>query len=176
MKRFFSFFVIATVFLSACDVEVETAYDLKTDFKKYKTFCWMDGCEFNFSGPEYLNDSLIRENIKEGIIADLSAKGISYDADYPDLLIDFHITVENQTGVLYHYREDEPFYYAPLSDREEVPYHKGTVIIHIADKEEGRMVWRAQAIGYMDVNPDITEENLRKAITLSLKNFPPKED
>jgi hypothetical protein len=161
--------------LSGCSVLVKEAYDHEVDFSKYKTFCWMNGCEFKFEGPSYLNDSLLKENLKVSIIRELEQKGLTQNTDNPDLLVGFTITVNDEQAIIYHRSEDSPVYYRPMeSDSEIINYLKGSLIIGMADKAESRMVWQSHAIGYMELNPDLSEKNIRRGIKLVLKNFPPK--
>ena len=162
--------------LASCNVKVHTTQDNSVDFSKYKTFCWLDGCEFTYTGPNYLDDSLWRETIKDAIILELAEKGIVQDENSPDLLIDFHISVENESSVIYHHIENQynfqPNYEA---DEEIIHYLKGTMIIHMVDKAQGKMVWSSESISYMSVHPELTERNFRKGIALTLKKFPSKD-
>jgi len=174
MKQFLGILSLAIIF-SSCNVKVNSVYDKTQDFSEYKTFCWLNGCEFAFTGPSYLNDSLIRESIKEAIVAELTSKGLTQDENNPDLLIDFHITVENETSVIYHHTDDNAYEFKPFPNREVINYLKGTIVIDMVDKSKAAMVWRSEAIGYMDINPDLSEKNVRKGIGVTLKNFPPKE-
>jgi len=34
-------------------------------------------------------------------------------------------------------------------------------------------VWQSEAIGYMESNPDFSEENIKKGIKKVLNNYPP---
>jgi len=174
MKRVFIplFFVFAI--LSSCSVKVNSTFDQSKDFSKYKTFCWLNGCEFTYTGPTYLNDSLLREKIKRAIVSELTSKGLSQNDDNPDLLVDFHISVENESSVIYHHYDDSHYDFKPFPEQEVVNYLKGTIIVDIVDKEEARMVWRSVAIGYMDLHPDLSEKNIQKGIKTALKNFPPR--
>jgi len=169
-------FAILSLFISSCSINVRTKYDRTVDFKQYKTFCWMDGCEFKFSGPGYLNDSLLRENLKKAIIEDLTTKGLTMNTDDPDLLVGFTITLKDEQSIIYHRSEDPPFYKPLDNEREVVNYLKGTLIIGLADKKESRIVWESFAIGYLDLTPDFSEKNVRKGIKLVLKDYPPSED
>jgi hypothetical protein len=168
-------FILFVLLLAGCKIETKESYDHTVDFSKYKTFCWMTGCEFKFNGPEYLNDSLLRESLKSSLIKELESKGLKEDPNNPDLLVGFTITVKDEQAIIYHRAEDSPVYYQPLeTDREVINYLKGTVIIGMADKKESRIVWQSLASSYMELNPDFSEKNIRKGIKLVLKNFPPK--
>ncbi len=173
MKRYY-IFAFVLLALSGCNVRVHSNFDRAQDFSQYKTFCWLNGCEFTYSGPTYLNDSLLREKIKTSIVAELNEKGLTQDDSDPDLLIDFHITVENESSVIYHRQDDDNYNFKPFAGEEIINYLKGTIVIDMVDKVQGKMVWRSEAIGYMDTHPDLSEKNIRKGISIALKNFPPK--
>lgn len=165
------------LWLAGCSTRIQNTYDHEVDFSKYKTFCWMSGCEFKFAGPSYLNDSLLRENLKKAIVDELENKGLKQDTNDPDLLIGFTITVKDEQAIVYHPTEDTPVYYKPLeTEKEVVNYLKGSIIIGMADSKESRMVWQSHAISYMEVKPDLSEKNIRKGIKLVLKNYPPKSN
>jgi Domain of unknown function (DUF4136) len=170
-------FILIVLLLAGCRMEIEENYDHSVDFSKYKTFCWMTGCEFKFNGPDYLNDSLLRESLKTSIIKELESKGLKEDTNNPDLLIGFTITLKDEQAVIYHRAEDSPVYYQPLeTEREVIDYLKGTLIMGMADRQESKMVWQSEAISYMELNPDFSEKNIRKGIKLVLKNFPPEPE
>lgn len=168
-------FLSIVLLLTSCRMEVKETYDHTVDFSKYKTFCWMTGCEFKFNGPKYLDDSLLRESLKTALVEELESKGLKEDPNNPDLLVGFTITVKDEQAIIYHRAEDSPVYYQPLQTEQEViNYLKGTVIIGMADKQESKMVWQSVAVSYMELNPDFSEKNIHKGIKLVLRNFPPE--
>lgn len=168
-------FLISCLLLSGCSTRIKTLQDPKADFSRYKTFCWINGCDFAISGPQYLNDSLLRENIKKSIISELNKKGLTLDSNNPDLLVSFNVTLENQQTIIYPRKDaDEPF--RPLDNEERiVHYLEGTMVIGIADNKESRVVWESFASRYMETNPDLSEKNISKGIHLILKKFPAKK-
>lgn len=163
--------------MMSCQVQVKTFHDKNADFSKYKTFCWMTGCEFKFTGPSYLDDSLLRENLKVAIVDELRRKGLTQDNNNPDLLVGFTITVKDEQAIIYHRSEDTPVYYKPIDTEEEsVTYLKGTLIMAMAERASSQLVWESEAVSYMELNPDFSEKNIRKGIKLVLKNYPPKKE
>ncbi len=161
--------------LTSCSISVKTNYDAKTDFSKYKTFCWMQGCDFKFSGPEYLKDSLISERLKKAIVEELAKKGITQNTDNPDLLVAFNVTMKDGETILYHQSEERPDI-SPISEHiHAIPYLKGTLVLGMADKSQSKLVWESVAVSYMDVNPDLSEKNIRAGIKAVLKKFPPRK-
>lgn len=161
--------------IGSCD-HIKTDYDPKTDFTQYKTFCWLQGCEFTFTGPAYMNDSMVQEAVKQAIIAELNTKGLQYNDNTPDLLIDFHITIENEKVIYYHGIEDDPNYYrTSFLQPESIILTKGSLLIHLVDRNRSEVVWQSHAEGHMDNSPDLSPENIRTGIRKVLKDYPPKK-
>jgi len=173
-KLFLALVVVIGSLLSGCAVTVKTLYDHEADFKSYKTFCWMDGCEFEISGPEFLQDSVLRSRIKVAIINELNKKGITQDNNNPDLLVGFNITVKDEKAIIYHRSPDAPFYSPFANDRDVVTYLKGTLVLGMADRAKSKIVWESFAVSYIDLEPDISKDEVVRGIRLVLKKFPPK--
>ena len=173
MKRLLA--IVFILLFWGCGVKVETSYDPTVDFSNYDSFCWLQGCEFAYQGPSYLDDSLVREYIKVSLIQVMEEKGIRYDPDGdPDLLLDFHITAKREDYVHFQGKDDyDAIHLEPFPQMTTVSMLKGTFVIDIVDKTRGSMIWRSQAVKYMEIYPDITEENFVKGIELALKDFPP---
>jgi hypothetical protein len=175
MKRFSLPIVLLLLVFTSCSVSVKTIYDTKADFSKYKTFCWMHGCDFKLSGPSYLKDSTISDRLKNAIIAELAKKGITQNENNPDLLIAFNITVKDGETIIYH-QAPERNDIAPIAEHiHAIPYLKGTLVLGIADKAQSKLVWESVAVSYMDINPELTDKDIRKGIKAVLKKFPPKK-
>ena len=79
---------------------IQTRYDHQIDFSRYKTFSWISGYGFTITDPLYLNDSLLRENIKKAIVTELNNKGLVLDNNNPDLLVSFNISVKNEEAII----------------------------------------------------------------------------
>ncbi len=171
MKRLFILCITASLLLG-CGVAVKTAFEPKIDFAAYKSFCWLESCEFTFTGPRYLNDTIIRQNLQKAVIAEMQQKGLNFLSNDPDLLLDVHVVVETDTAFVYH-RHNDDMAFQPFTNIEEVPLLKGTLVIDMVDQKTGAMVWRSVAQSYLDIHPDLTEMNFRKGVKLALKDFPP---
>ncbi len=135
----------------------------------------MQGCEFKFSGPRNLSDTLLRTNLKKSIIRELKSKGLTIDTNNPDLLIGLTVTLKDEQAIIYHRSEDAPFY-RPFDDESRVMnYLEGTLVLGMADKKESKIVWESFATRYLDQNPDFSEEKVGKGIKRLLKHYPPKK-
>jgi len=168
-------FILSLILLISCD-SVRTEHDTSIDFSQYKTFCWLEGCAFTFTGPAYLNDTLVQSRVKESIISTLTKNGLRYDADNPDLLIDFHITIESEKVIYYHGVQDDPYYYrSSFLQPEEANLTKGSLLIHIVDRQRSEVVWQSYAEGYLQDPPDLSEKNIQRGIKRVLREFPPNK-
>ncbi len=168
-------FILVAAMLASCAVNVHNVYDHQVDFGKYKTYCWMEGCEINFSGPRYLSDTLLRANLQKFITSELKNKGLTMDTNNPDLLIGLTVTLKDQQTIIYHRSEDAPFY-RPFDDESRVMnYLEGTLVLGMADKKNSKIVWESFATRYLDQNPDFSEEKVMKGVKRLLKDYPPKK-
>ncbi len=178
MRSIIAIFLI--LFLGGCGVKVTTLSDQHTDFKQYKTFCWMKGCEFVYSGPSYLMTPEAKAIFQKSIIEEMATKGIRYDSENPDLLIDLHVTMESEKVETYHREmmdsESNRFYrFYDRSQPIEIDLLKGTLVLDMADRKESKMVWRSVAVSYLDIHPELTDANIRKGIHKALEKFPPEQ-
>ena len=173
--------IYLVIFLfSSCAVKVNTVYDHTASFEDYRTFCWFENCEFTIDGPVYLKkDSATVETFKQAIVEELERKGYVYDQDNPDFLLHMNIVVEEQQGVMttpYSAGERDdwqgsfPF---EIWDNQPYTYLRGSLIIDIADANDGKMVWRSDAVEYLDITADISDSRLRRGVKKVLRDFPP---
>ncbi len=169
-----TFLLCLAMLVSSCSVQINTVYDHTADFKAYKTYCWMDGCEFKISGPSYIKDSVLRNNVKKAMVSELNRKGLAQDTENPDLLIGFTIAMNDEKYIAYHPSAETPFYQPLENDSETIRYLKGTMVIGMADRKQSKIVWESFAVSYLDLNPDLSEAAVLKGIKLVLKNFPPQ--
>ena len=166
-------FSLLSLALISCAVKVNTVYDHRVGFKKYKSFCWLKGCEFTFKGPRYLKEPLIQQQLQNAIIAGMKKKGISYNNDRPDLLMDVHVVMETDTVYAYYLPGDT--YLLSFMGNEEIIMLKGTLVIDLVDKSTSQMVWRSTAVSYFNAHPELTERNFRNGVAAALRKFPPKK-
>jgi hypothetical protein len=170
-----SIIAVTLVYLMvSCSVRVHTSFDKRVDFSYYKKFCWLQGCEFTFTGPAYLDDKKIKSLMERAVKNEMAKKGLVYDGENPQLLLDVHEAVETDTTFIYH-RSGEESLFMNFMPPQQLLLMKGTLIIDMIDKETGRMIWRSVATSYLDKNPELTEENFAKGVATALKKFPPKK-
>ncbi len=171
MNRLIILISICFIF-AGCAVQVHTVYNHKIDFTNYKKFYWLKGAEFTIKEPKYLNDSLVKQLMQSAIESEMKQKGIEFNADAPDLLMDVQVVVKSDTAYIYHRLAPE---YNPIAfkSRDEIIMLKGTLVIDIIDKQASEMVWRSVSVSYFELHPDLTEANFKRGVASALKNYPP---
>jgi hypothetical protein len=174
MKRLVLFLWIIGIGFG-CGVKVRTAYDQEFNFSEAQTFCWLQGCEFTFTGPEYLRDQVSIPSIKEAIIKEMNQKGYVLDEDNADLLVDFHITVESKQTIIRRYDEEYVELDDVFAEDETYYYLEGSFVIDIVDRRSGSMVWRSHVLRHMENKPNMPEGHSEKGVMLALEDFPPEQ-
>ena len=166
--------IILSFLMVACaQVRVKTLIHPTTDFSKYQSWCWLQGCEVAYDGPGYLYDSATIEAVANAVALEMHEKGYTQEDENADLLVDFHIVLKEDSAIFSMvHEEDLPF----CNNNEQEFYHflRGSLIIHIGDRESGQMIWRSDARRLMALRPDIDEGEIRNGVKKSLKKFPVK--
>lgn len=140
---------------------------------KYKTFSFFEVItEGNAIGP---NAEANLKLLKEAIAKEMSAKGLTLMGDNPDLLVNIGIVVAEQVQT----REtsftqpgDRTYYmnqrnYSWQSQEVEVgKYREGTVIVHLVDRVQNKLVWQGSAESVLPEKqknvPAVIEEAMKK--------------
>lgn len=174
--RGIAIFFLTFVLFSCAEYKVKSSKEPNIDFDQYATWCWMNNCNPSFEGPAYIYPKEVMENIVNAIAEEMYNKGYEQQDENSDLLVDFHLVlkadssvntvVHEQTYPLWDNYYDSELYYR---------YLVGTLIIDIADREKGNIVWRSVTERYLPLNPKISHEEVRKGIKKALKDFPKKQ-
>lgn len=177
MKKLLYVFFLATLTTSCAFVKLKTDYNTRKDFDQYQSFCWLQGCQFMYQGPEYFNDFENIELIKESIVEELQAKGFEQDSNEPDLLINFQIIAEERSRINSSYYQEEingEKAWEPFDEQEVGYYIEGSLVIDIIDAQTSELVWRSYGVQYFDPDEKVKEKRIQRAVRKALKKFPPQ--
>lgn len=170
-------FLITAILIASCaEYKVRTSKDPKAKFEDYKTWCWFNNCSPTYEGPEYLVEQPTLDKISNVIAEEMHNKGYIQGDENSDLVLDYHLILkEDSSRYAIIYEEQEP-----LWEQYEHPdaYHhflKGSLIIYIADREKGKIVFKSVTERYLPQHPEITYGELRKGIKRALKDLPIKK-
>lgn len=166
--------VIFLLALGGCSSVKITGVDKAEDFSlaKYKTFSFY---EVNTGGDALgPNAQANLKVIKEAIVKELGARGLSQAADNPDMLVNIGVVVTEETQT----REtsftnpaDRTYYmgqrtYSWQSQEVEVgKYREGTVTVHLVDPASNKLIWKGSAESVLPNKeknvPSLIDEGMR---------------
>jgi uncharacterized protein DUF4136 len=142
-----------------------------TDFTKFKSYKWI-----TIQGA-VTPDQIVDQQIKMAIDMELATKGLTKsDADSADLYVGYQVAVDQEKqwntygGGGVGWRVGGGMATATSST-----ISIGTLGLDIYDQAGKQLVWRGAATKTIDAKakPDKRQENINKAVTKLLKNYPP---
>lgn len=176
------FVIIVLILASSCaGVKVVSLQDPKIDLEKYQTYCWIQGCEQNYQGPDYGYSLDRMQSIQNIIKEELESKGLINDQNSPDLLVGFHVILEEKESTYIKHPDMTDPYIRPIRYwneydesyiREIYRFLKGSLIIDLIDSETGAVVWQSTAERYMELDEQLDRDKMIKGVQKALKNFP----
>lgn len=177
MKSIFIIWIcFVGLFLTNCStLKVRSTSDPNADFSEYSTWCWMNDCNPTFEGPAYLFPEKATEDLVNAIASELYEKGYEQQDDQSDLLLDFHVVFkEDSASRAVVHEEALPMWEQFPSESPYYHFLEGTLVIDIADRKKGQIIWRSITKSYLPKYPDMTYEEVRKGIKKALKKLPNK--
>lgn len=137
---------LALLILTACSNEIRVYTDRDPDYDlwTYKTFDWSQKADIEKgNNPLYYNE-LNDKRIKTAVSEELVNRGFAASTDNPDLMIHYHIIVDDQSMVI-----NEPYgHYGPYWTHMHTSvyaYREGTLIIDLMDQKTNNLIWRGWA-------------------------------
>lgn len=174
MKKSISILPILLLFISCSpQLYVSADYDKAIDFKVYKTFAWAKAQEAPGKNYPMFDNELNRKRITDAIEKELGALGLKKLNSGPDLLIDFHVSIDQKTDHIVH--DNYPFGFSYWSDYDisSYTYKKGALVIHFVDSKKEQLVWQGVGSSILsDVPPENAEERIKKAVKAILAHYP----
>jgi hypothetical protein len=131
--------------------------DPRTDFSKFKTYAWDQS-----TNTERVTTQ-VDAQLAEAVESELAKKGLSKgDPDAANLLICYHSNFGTKQIKRYSMYQGESTYAWTIKT--------GELAIDMFDASTKKLVWRNTA----DINPKTKPQQVAKAVSNLLKNYPPK--
>jgi Domain of unknown function (DUF4136) len=156
----------------ACStLKTSADYDRSANFSQYRTFAIRDA--------EAIGNEILERRIKSTLASGLAARGLTENADAPDLWAVPHVRLSQETQIsTYNSGWGYGWHWAgggmSTTTVEQIPV--GTLIVDLVDAKRKELVWRGTATDTL--KPEATaaerEAALSAAITKMLEVFPPK--
>jgi hypothetical protein len=161
--------------------DIRYNYDKDADFSKYKTYKWVE-----ISGAKS-PDQLTDEDIKKAVDSVLATKGLTKtDSDDASLLVGYQLAVSKETQLTSY--GSPGWGYGPgwgrgwygggggITTATTSSINIGTLDLDMYDPARKQLVWRGTATKTLNPpkDPDKRRNNIQKAMTKLLKDYPPK--
>jgi hypothetical protein len=174
--------LVALLTASGCgsSISVNHDFDVNAPFVDYKTYNWIEKPATAPGDPKTAvqSNDLLDKRIKNAINDALAGKGIIPNTTAPDVLIVYHVNVQDKVQVTdWGYRYSD--YYWGWGGREVDVYNykEGTLIIDLIDAKTNNMVWRGagqKALESGNRTPEQIDASVRKVVGAILEKYPPK--
>ncbi len=157
-------------------ITVRSDRNLDINFDKYKTFGFASQVDNELDeGFFFLNDLLLKAQVREAVEGELMGLGYREDEQQPDLIVNFRVFEEpvrikgiEGYGLTYWGGE----LYRDISDTTTYNVDAGTLLVSLVDREEGAIVWNGFASGLIEGDKFIKDEGkIREAVNLIFNEY-----
>jgi hypothetical protein len=153
------------------NISVFTDFDRDINMQPFTTYNWVENLDIEAKNNPLYYNQLNDKRIKNYVDKALTKRGYVLTTEKPDMVLHYHILVENQTEL----RTDPYGRYGPYwrqSQMDTFEYTEGTFILDFMDAKTNSLAWRGWAISVISSNQEMNEEQLHDAINLILKEYP----
>jgi hypothetical protein len=170
---------LAMLTLSCATISVSTDYDKTADIARYRTFAFLGG-HIWMNGIADDGNTLVKDRIRNSVVATLTAKGMQQVTQNPDVYVAYLAGARTRTEVeatgLYPggfgpYFGVAGWWGPTYMDWWTRTYNEGTLIIDLIDASSRKLVWRAYA--QTEINKPVSDQKAQKVAEKAFKNFPP---
>lgn len=179
MKKIMWVWLLSLCFIGASraqTITVESDRALDTDFSKYKTFYWASQVDsWLDEGLYFLSDLTTKAIVRDAVKSELMGLGYEMQSHDPDLIVNFRVfeepvTLKGYEGYGTSYWGDEQ--YRQISDTTSYDVEAGTLLLSMADRESGTVIWQGFASGLIKDNTFMKDEGkIREAVNLIFEEY-----
>jgi len=172
MKRGILAAVVAVIGIAAAGCSTLTTsadYDPSTDFSRYKSW--------DYHGESSINNELLAKRVESAVGDELTKKGMTRNAQNPDLLVVVHARLSKETRINTY---DSGWGYGwrwgggmSTSTVQEIPV--GALVVDLVDVNKKELVWRGTASDTLDPSrtPEQKDAAIREAMSKLFSTYPP---
>ena len=163
--------------VAASAQDIRFNYLQGTDFSKYKTYKWV-----KIPNVQYPN-SILDDQIKRAIDAQLALKGLSQNEDNPDLYVAYQVAVNQEKQWNAYSTGGDHWGWGgwggwggmQTTTATSSTINIGTLNLDIYDVDTKKQIWRGEASKTLGSgkDPKKVEKNLNKAMAKLFKKYPP---
>lgn len=174
MKHWFITSMVILI-LSSCSPQIQVHSDIDPDYDlwTYATFDWGQKVDIEQGRNPLHYNELNDKRIKLAVQEQMGAHGFRLTCDNPDLLLHYHIIVDDRSVVL---TEPYGYQYGSYWNRMNTSiysYREGTLILDLMETKTNHLVWRGWVVTAIDdIKPDKVEPLIKKVVQKIFKKFP----
>ena len=176
--------LLFAVAASAQSITVRSEQAPDIDFNKYKTFGWASQVSNQLdAGIYFLNDLVLKAQVRDAVKGELLGLGyqMAEDQSQPDMIVNFRVFDQPvkivgaegygddywSTGSTVNASDQ----YGPISNQTyDVP--AGTLLLSLADRTSGKVIWQGFASGLIDNNQFIKDEGkIHEAVNMIFNEY-----
>jgi hypothetical protein len=167
----------AAAALACAHANVNTEFDPKAEYARYKTWSWIAQPPGQEEAPAVRNPAVLAL-IRTAVERELTARGlVPANGAEPDLLVAVHGFARDRIEVT-NYGYAVPvgpygMYGAPVYATDVQQYREGTLILDLVDARSKQLVWRGTATDTV-TSPSQVKHVVDGAVRDLLVNYPPK--
>ncbi len=154
---------LSLAFFGCTTVSVQTDYNRKIDFARYRIFRWIGARDRPKPPPEWL-DKLVRAAAEQELLAKGYQKA---NGKEPDFLVAYDTALEERTVW-------QPVFSGTGMTVCPYTFQEGTLLIDFVDVRSNQVVWRGCGVDVASGRDD-AQRRIPAAIKQILKGFPPKQ-
>lgn len=166
--------IAAAVLANACSPQIQVYSDHDPDYqiKNYKTFDWGQKTNIEANRNPLHYNELNDKRIKSAVLEELTSRGYRLSDVNPDLIIHYHIIIDDQSVVA---TEPYGYFYGPYWMRMSTHvyrYSEGTLIIDLMDPKNNNLVWRGWAtVDLAMITSEQTESIINRVVAKIFRRF-----
>jgi hypothetical protein len=170
------FFLLKVSTSGAQELTVQAFRDEDVDLRKYETYFWASHADSNEGGSYFLNDLVLKADIRDAVHSAMQARGYSMEETSPDLLVNFRLfergaVLKGAQGYGSNYWKKEEISSIDNSI-DEINVKAGTLIISLLDRSSGKLIWQGFASGLIGEKDFMKDEGkIREAVNLIFEEY-----
>jgi hypothetical protein len=170
--------VLTIVSAYAQEITVRSMEAEDVDYSKYNNFTWASQVSNDLeAGVYFLDDLILKAQVREAVKAELMGLGyeMSETETDADLIVNFRVfdqpvTIKGQEGYGTDYWGSTA--YTTIGDETSYDVEAGTLLLSLADRESGQVIWQGFASGLIDDNTFVKDRlKISEAVNLIFDEY-----
>jgi hypothetical protein len=168
-------FLAVFAILTGCSPKIRVFSDSDPEYNlsAYKTFDWGQKVDIEEGRNPLHYNELNDKRIKAAVLSEMTALGYKLTPDNPDLIVHYHIIIDDQSVVA---TDPYGYYYGPYWTNMQTnvfTYRQGTLILDLMEKKSQNLIWRGWAVTDIEqITPERVSEIIKTSVAKIFDKYP----